>query len=308
MAARGSPLGEEAGVAAATAAAASYREGIRDFAGPTVLDTWYARMDEKTAEVLARGRSAAALDDLFATARTKTSATALPALAELSDAGTWRIVDHPPVVTHEGIDQHEAGLRRLIDTYRHSLSDDRRLLLDHFELRDLALKVAGVGSVGTRCFVALLASDRDEPLFLQVKEAQASVLAAVRRRRLRPRSRPARRRRTAHHAAGSDVFLGWASADGFDFYVRQLRDMKGSADFATMDATVLRDYLRLCGWSLARAHARLPDAAAIAGYLGAGDRFDRALADFAVAYADQTERDHQELVDAVKAGRIRAAS
>src|SRR6266852_7453261 len=143
---------------------------MRRFARITVLDTWYTRADRPTADVLLRKRSRAKLERLFAEARRKTSTTALPALTELTRAGDWRIIDHPPVVGHVTGD-HDAGLRRLVATYRDSLSDDRRLLLDRFALHDFALKVVGVGSVGTRCYVALLVSDMGEALFLQIKEA-----------------------------------------------------------------------------------------------------------------------------------------
>ena len=256
--------------------------------------------------MLRHGRTPAQLEQLFTLARRQTSATALPALTELTETGTWRIVDHPPAVTHEGIAEHRGDLERLVRTYRDTLTDDRRVLLERFELRDVARKAVGVGSVGTRCYVALLVSDMDEPLFLQVKEADRSVLAPF----WGATGTTSEGRRVVAGQrimqADTDIFLGWAEAEHFDFYVRQLRDMKGSANFATMRAGVLADYLRLCGWTLARAHARTGAAPEIAGYLGKGVAFDRALTRFAVAYADQTARDHAALQEAAKRGRIRA--
>ncbi len=304
VAARAARLDERVGRAAAEAGVRAYRAGMARYAEETALGTWYARIDEETTRRLGRGRSRTQLEALFASARDATSATALPALAKLTRAGNWRIVDHPPVVSHDGIDQYEAALRRAYATYRETLEDDRRLLLDRFEVRDFALKVVGVGSVGTRCFVALLVSDVEEPLFLQVKEAQRSVLAPY--AHADGTVREGRRVVTGQRLmqADSDIFLGWAEADGTDYYVRQLRDMKASADFATMRPGVFHDYLRLCGATLARAHARSGTAPEIAGYLGRGRGFDRAVTRFAVSYADQTTADHQALRDAVRTGRI----
>jgi uncharacterized protein (DUF2252 family) len=309
VAARTAGLNEWVGQAAAATGVRAYRVAMRRYAGETVLASWYSQVDEETTtRLLRRGRSRNELEAMFAKARDATSATALPTLATLTRAGEWRIVDHPPVVSHDGMGEHLAGLQRLYQTYRGSLEDDRRLLLDRFEVRDYALKVVGVGSVGTRCFVALLVSDVDEPLFLQVKEAQQSVLAPY--AGADGTSREGRRVVTGQRImqADSDIFLGWAEAEGRDFYVRQLRDMKGSANFATMRPGVFRDYLELCGLTLARAHARSGSAPEIAGYLGRGPVFDDAVTRFAVAYADQTAADHKRLRDAVRSGRIQAAA
>jgi uncharacterized protein (DUF2252 family) len=304
VAARDAGLGDAAGRAAAESGAGAYRQAMRQFGASTVLDTWYARLDEEATRVLLKGRSRAQLEQMFEAARSQTSTTALPQLVELTRAGEWRIVDHPPVVSHVGMADHERGLRKLIETYRHSLEDDRRLLFDQFTVRDFALKAVGVGSVGTRCYVALFESDAGEPLFLQVKEAEASVLAPY--TPAQPGIREGRRVVSGQRImqADSDIFLGWAEGDGTDYYLRQLRDMKGSANFATMHAEVLRDFVTRCGRTLARAHARSGVAPEIAGYLGGGRRFDRAVTEFAVAYADQTVRDHAALRDAVAAGRI----
>jgi uncharacterized protein (DUF2252 family) len=306
--------GRDAGMGAATSrglaetAVGAYRDATRYFSGLSALDTWYSRVDEAAMTRLRPGHSRKALAKLFSKARTETSATAFPALAELTRAGDWRILDHPPVVSHDGVAGRRADLLRLFTTYRDSLSDDRRRLLGRFEVRDFALKVVGVGSVGTRCFVALLESDLGEPLFLQVKEADRSALADY----LPPaeHGREGRRVVTGQRImqADSDIFLGWAHAGGDDYYVRQLRDQKGSADFTDIRPGALRDYLDLCGWTLARAHARSGAAAAIAGYLGRAPTFVDAIATFAVAYADQTRRDHAALVDAIRRGRVAAAA
>ncbi|HSO95771.1 MAG TPA: DUF2252 domain-containing protein [Acidimicrobiia bacterium] len=308
LAGRDAGLSRAAGRDAATAGVRAYRKAIRGFAATTVLDTWYTRVDQQTTKVLLRKRSRAQLERLFASAKGHTSASALPSLTELTRAGDWRIVDHPPVVSHAVVDEHADQLRHLFATYRESLSDDRRLLLDRFTVHDFALKVVGVGSVGTRCFVALLVSDMGEPLFLQIKEADPSVLAPF--WATKPVKRQGRRVVTGQRImqAESDIFLGWAEADDADFYVRQLRDMKASADFATMSRSAFRDYLKLCGWTLARAHARAGSAPQIAGYLGKGDRFDRAVTQFGVRYAEQTVRDHAALRDAVARGQIAAHS
>jgi uncharacterized protein (DUF2252 family) len=304
VAGRTARMGDSSCRDAAGAALRSYRKAMRGFARMTVMDTWYTRTDEQTARVLLRNRSRTKLERLFVKARTQTSASALPSLAELTRAGNWRIVDHPPVVSHLGMEEHAELLRHLYVTYRDSLSDDRRLLLQRFAVHDFALKVVGVGSVGTRCFVALLVSDMGEPLFLQIKEADPSVLAPF--WATQPVKRQGRRVVSGQRImqADSDIFLGWAEADDSDYYIRQLRDMKASANFATMSRPVFRDYVRLCGWTLARAHARAGSAPEIAGYLGKGERFDRAVTRFAVGYADQTVRDHAALCAAVARGEI----
>jgi uncharacterized protein (DUF2252 family) len=275
-----------------------------------VLDVWYSRVDADAA--------VRALGPALSEARRDTSRAALPKLTELTDDGARRIVDHPPLVTHD-VGYDEAGtFRPLLRSYRQSLDDDRRVLLDRFTLVDVARKVVGVGSVGTRCYIALLTSDVGEPLFLQVKEADASVLAepvgdtddgpapAVPGWQTPRPGREGRRVVDGQKImqAASDIFLGSAWWRGRDYYVRQLRDMKGTVDLAGLGARALVSYLELCGWTLARAHARSGPAACIAGYVGGGDVFDDAISRFAVAYADQTEHDHALLVDAVRSGRV----
>ncbi len=311
--ARGAGRRDALGVDAARAAVRSYRRHMRRYAAMGVIDIWYDRVDADPA--------VRALGPALSEARRDTSRAALPKLTELADDGARRIVDHPPLVTHD-VGYDEAGtFRPLMRSYGLSLDDDRRVLLDRFTLVDVARKVVGVGSVGTRCYIALLTSDVGEPLFLQVKEAEASVLAEplgaiddgapTPTLPGAPTPRPGREGRRVVDGqkimqAASDIFLGSASWRGRDYYVRQLRDMKGTVDLAALGAGAFVRYLELCGWTLARAHARSGPAAAIAGYVGGGDVFDDAVSRFAVAYADQTERDHALLVDAVRCGRVAA--
>jgi uncharacterized protein (DUF2252 family) len=305
---------------------ARYRAAMRGFAGMTNLDVWYAHadVDELQAQyqsVLdARQRKAVAAG--AARAMTRDSMQAFSKLTRIVD-GKPRIVASPPLIVpltdllpgeadRTGIEQQ---LTALIAHYRRTLATDRRHLLGEFEFADMARKVVGVGSVGTRCWIVLmLGRDEQDPLFLQVKEAQESVLA--------PFAGPSRYANQGQRVvagqrlmqASSDIFLGWqrnpAGLDGVarDFYVRQLRDWKLSLDIETMLPSGMRIYGELCGWTLARAHARSGDRIAIAAYLGGGDVFDQAITRFAAAYADQTERDHAALAEAAKSGRIQAES
>ena len=308
--------------AAARAAARAYRRSMVRLAGMGELEVWYERVDAKAALRFIGRKAPAPLRSAIAGAHHQTSRAALPELTVRSDGGERRIADHPPLVTHEGVDEHVQNVQQVLATYPASLESDRRALLERFEVLDIAAKVVGVGSVGTRCFVALLMSDVGDPLFLQVKEAGHSVLAASIPRRP-ARTAAARARGPAASEpprtggrrvvggqrlmqAASDIFLGWAAAGGTDFYVRQLRDMKGTVDTTALGARGLVGYAKLCGWALARAHARSGAAAQIAGYAGNGGVLDDAITAFALSYADQTERDFALLVDAVRSGRITA--
>ncbi|HZP28506.1 MAG TPA: DUF2252 domain-containing protein [Acidimicrobiia bacterium] len=302
--------------------ARTYRTAMASFAAMTNLETWYARLDARylTAQLEAEGhrKGAERVDALVAKARAKDSAKALAKLARRVDGG-YRIVSDPPfvvpvdeVVGSFGLDAtHEqitAALAERFAAYRETLSDDTRRLVDGYRIVDMAHKVVGVGSVGTRCWIVLLLGRRDDdPLFLQIKEAQESVLEPY----TRPSAYDHAGRRVVEGQrllqAASDILLGWIRADGLDgssrdFYVRQLWDWKLSADVGAMPPSLLRGYARMCGWTLARGHARSGDRIAISAYLGSGDRFDRAIADFAVAYADQNERDFT-----AAAGRLRAS-
>jgi len=305
-------------------AVAQYRQAMRNFAGMTNLEVWYshADVDQLRAQFDAqlRVRQRKVLDKGVAKARTRDSMEQLAKLTRMVD-GRPRIVSEPPLLVpvDELIPAErdraslEEEVKGLIAQYQRTLETDRRYLFQQYEFCDMARKVVGVGSVGTRCWIVLmLGRDDSDPLFLQVKEAEASVLS-----RFVGASKYANQGQRVVAGqrlmqAASDIFLGWqrikAGLDGRtrDFYVRQLRDWKFSVDIETMVPEGMRMYGALCGWTLARAHARSGDRIALAAYLGNSDVFDRAIAKFAVAYADQNERDHQALVDAVKSGRITA--
>ena len=307
-----------------TAAVGRYRQAMRSFAGMTNLAVWYAHADidqlraEFNAQLNARQRKA--VDKGLAKARTRDSMEQLGKLSRLVD-GQQRIISDAPLLVP--IDELLAEQRDraafvsqisdLLGKYRRTLETDRRYLLDQFEFVDLARKVVGVGSVGTRCWIVLLLGrDDSDPLFLQVKEAEQSVLSrfAGTSEFANQGQRVVAGQRLMQ--ASSDIFLGWqrteAGLDGRarDFYVRQLRDWKFSVDIETMLPSGLRMYGELCGWTLARAHARSGDRIAIASYLGGSDVFDQAIAQFADAYANQNERDYQALVDAISSGRVTA--
>ena len=307
-----------------TATVASYRQAMRSFAGMSNLDVWYAHadMDQVRArfESLLKTRQRKAVDKGLAKARTRDSMQELAKLTQMVE-GRPRIIADPPLVVpmadlmprQADRTAFESQLKDLIAKYQRTLETDRRLLLGQFEFGDMARKVVGVGSVGTRCWIVLmLGRDESDPLFLQVKEAEASVLSRFvgASKYTNQGQRVVAGQRLMQ--ASSDIFLGWqrteAGLDGRprDFYVRQLRDWKFSVDIETMVPRGMRLYGELCGWTLARAHACSGDRIAIATYLGGSDVFDRAIAQFAVAYADQNERDYKSLVDAVASGRITA--
>lgn len=290
--------------AAALAAARSYREHIRDYGALPYLEVWYSVIDAE-ATMAQFARHPQPMEEAFNKGRQRTNETALPKLAEHVGSG-YRIADDPPLVTHPR-DVLASRLPEVLSAYRASLPEERRLLLDRYGVVDLARKVIGVGSVGMRCYVALLfGADTADPLFLQLKEARESVLApfAGTRARTHQGKRVVVGQRIMQ--AASDIFLGWTRSGHVDYFVRQLRDMKTSVALEDLDGGDLAAYAALCGWILARAHACSGDAAQIGGYLGKGDGFDHAVTAFGEAYADQTERDHAALVAAVKAGRLQA--
>ncbi|HUB23618.1 MAG TPA: DUF2252 domain-containing protein [Streptosporangiaceae bacterium] len=307
-----------------TAAVARYRQAMRQFATMTNLDVWYAHMDinELRADLDSqlRARQRKVLDKGLAKARTRDSMEELGKLTQMTD-GRPRIVSDPPVLvpledlltTEKQRLSLNDEITSLLAKYQRSLETDRRYLLQQYELCDVARKVVGVGSVGTRCWIVLmLGRDDSDPLFLQVKEAENSVLSRyVGASKHANQGQRVVAGQRLMQAAG-DIFLGWhrteAGLDGKtrDFYVRQLRDWKFSVEIGTLRPEGLQIYAGMCGWTLARAHARSGDRIAIAAYLGGSAVFDRAIAQFAMTYADQNERDHQSLVDAVKSGRVTA--
>ncbi|MEV7792916.1 DUF2252 domain-containing protein [Streptomyces sp. NPDC087512] len=300
----------------------AYRERMREFAGMPTLDVWYAQddADHLRALLAARAEDEAGhrLREAAAKARTRTHEKAFAKLTRVTAEGR-RIAPDPPLITpladltaERSEARREEQLRSLVEGYARTLPVERRHLLRHYRLVDMARKVVGVGSVGTRCWVLLLLGrDDDDPLLLQAKEASESVLAA--HTGGERYSNQGRRVVTGQRLiqTTSDIFLGWTHVTGLDgqgrdFYVRQLWDWKGIARPETMGPELLSLFGRLCGACLARAHARSGDPVALAAYLGGSDRFDRALAEFGRSYADQNERDHQALGAARSAGRIEA--
>jgi uncharacterized protein (DUF2252 family) len=303
--------------------ARAYREAMRAFAGMRNLDVWYARLEiEAQVTVLRRlvnKKMERSATRLLAKARTRDSLQAFSKLATVEE-GEPRILANPPLIEpiedlsgDMPADELRAGLEAVLTSYVRTLQGDRRHLVKQYTLAHVARKVVGVGSVGTRAWIALMVGrDTADPLFLQLKEAGPSVLEGfVRKSRF---SNHGERVVTGQRLmqATSDIFLGWtrvrAGFDGRerDFYVRQLKDWKGSADVASMVPDGMAIYGELCAWTLARAHARSGDRVAIAAYLGSGAAFDRAIRVFAAAYADQNQRDYEALVAAVDAGRISA--
>jgi uncharacterized protein (DUF2252 family) len=300
----------------------SYRRSMRTFASMSNLDIWYARLDLDG--ILERwggemgGKTIKAFQRNVTKAESKDRLKAKTKLTRMVD-GELQFTSDPPLLVpvhdlfspadHQAVEATIASAFRL---YRHTLSSDRRHLLENYELTHLARKVVGVGSVGTRSWVALLVGrDQDDPLFLQIKEAEASVLEPY-----------AGKSQFANHGqrvvtgqrlmqAASDIFLGWQHVVGegevqHDYYMRQLWDWKASADLENMPPDIMSVYAEITGWALARGHARSGDAIAVGSYLGGGDTFDRAIGEFARTYADQNERDHSALVDAIASGRVQA--
>ncbi|MFI0448929.1 DUF2252 domain-containing protein [Actinomadura sp. 6N118] len=303
----------------------AYRQRMHDFAGMRTLDVWYAQDDADQIQAILSDRLNKTLrrraSRAMAKARTHDNVQAFEKLTRLTDGGVRRINPDPPLITPIGDllpdaerAELEQTLRGLIDSYGRSLSLERRYLLSRFHPVDMARKVVGVGSVGTRCWIILmLGRDDEDPLLLQAKEAGESVLApyAAAGQHDNQGQRVVAGQRLMQ--AAGDIFLGWDRVAGIDgrrrdFYVRQLRDWKGIARPETMPPDVMELFAQLCGASLARAHARSGDPIAIAAYLGRGDVFDRALVKFAESYADQNERDHQALADAVQGDRVTAQS
>ena len=293
---------------AAVTCARSYRKRLSEYAAMDPLSAWYARI---TAEDFLAGTPAALREDVRNRIQAATRDGGDPDFPRLSHvvAGRLGIRDTPPLIFHPEVARlpdFQTRLAEILETYRETLSDDRQVLLDRYQLVDAAIKVVGIGSVGRRCWVVLLMSAANDPLILQVKEAVASVMEPY-----------AGKSVYSHHGErvvvgqrlsqpASDLFLGWlTSKDGTHYYVRRLRDAKIKPLIETMDAQRLDLYAKRCGWALARTHAKAGDACTISAYLGNSDKFYDAIGAFSIAYADQTERDHAALKTAARRGRVK---
>ncbi|MBX3026977.1 DUF2252 domain-containing protein [bacterium] len=308
VAARANRLSDAQARSAAAECVRAYRVRLRECSEMSPLDVWYDHLDaEQIIAMAPNARIRKARAQLVAQAQERLGDYLYPKISG-EVGGRRRLIDQPPVLFHvfEEGRLHEI-VHEAMTAYRASLPEERRVLFDRYRLEDLAIKAVGIGSVGTRCFVGLFFSAENHPLLLQFKEAGASVL-----------ERYAGKSAYENHGqrvvtgqrlmqSASDIFLGWTHGrGGRSFYARQLRDMKLSAPVEGATATQMHLYAELCGRTLARAHAKSGDAALISGYLGKSDAFDEAIGDLALAYADQTERDHAALVAAVRAGRLKA--
>jgi uncharacterized protein (DUF2252 family) len=308
VAARVNGMRDSAGMEAVQTLASSYRSHLRQFSEMNVLDVWYSRLDDKT--LMDAAPSAEAREyrkKVVEKARASVAEYLFPKITAVKD-GRRHLADQPPLVFHDPQRADaESRAQKLLAAYKRSLPTHLHELMDHYRFQDIAFKVVGVGSVGTRCYVVLMMADEDDPLLLQAKEARPSVLEPY-----------AGKSEFPHHGqrvvvgqrlmqSASDMFLGWLTAlDGVHYYIRQLRDMKFSVPLERMRPAQLARYADVCGWVLARAHAKGGDAATVSGYLGKSDAFDIALAKFALLYADQTEQDHSALKRAVKSGKVTA--
>jgi uncharacterized protein (DUF2252 family) len=287
----------------------SYREHMANYSQMNVLEVWYASIDvEKVLPTIEDRETRQRVEKRLASARKRSVfEDEFPELAT-NKGLTPAIKESPPLIFHPrevGYEEHLAAFQVAFESYKGTLQEDRHLLLEHFTLMDFAIKVVGVGSVGTVCGIFLLMASGDDPLFLQVKEARPSVLESY-----AGKSHHANHGERIVHGyrmmqSASDLFLGWTQGRlGRHFYVRQLKDMKIKPLIELFSPGVMLQYAELCGWALAHAHARSGEPARISGYLGKSDKFDEAIADFAKAYADQSEKDYESIVAAARRGDI----
>lgn len=309
LACRHNGFGQDSARDAVLSCVRSYRERMAEYSKMCVLDVWYASINvedliptiqdeearERVLKRLAKAREYSVLEHEF------------PELVT-SEGLTPSIKENPPLIFHPretGYEEQMAHFQEAFASYRETLQEDRRLLLDRFKFMDFAIKVVGVGSVGTVCGIILLIAGEDDPLFLQVKQARPSVLEAYAGKS--PHSNDGQRIVHGYRMmqSASDMFLGWTEGQlGRKFYIRQLKDMKIKPMVEVFTPSVMRQYAELCGWTLAHAHARSGEPAKITGYLGQSDKFDEAIAEFSAAYADQSERDHQVLMQAAREGKL----
>jgi len=295
------------------AAVSSYRKHMQEYARMGYLDLWYATINEADILKSLTGTAQKGALKIMAKARQRTHMQVLGKLTDLVDE-KYRLRENAPFIVRETKVQDgrpiEEALGLFLESYFHSLADERKTLLKNYRITDVVRKIVGVGSVGTRCWVVFLTGNHsNDPLFLQIKQAEPSVLEPYVSKSIYENQgqRVVIGQRLLQ--AAPDIFLGWFQISGGDFYVRQLRDMKGGVEFDPKTTKVenIAQYSSLCGWALALAHAKSGDAAMIAGYAGNSDELDQAMVNFAFAYADQTEKDYQALVDAAKSGRIKVA-
>ncbi|MFI5322582.1 MAG: DUF2252 domain-containing protein [Thermodesulfobacteriota bacterium] len=301
---------------AVRAAVESYRKRMSEYADMKLLEVWYSKItfdDLKdffrgSMELLGRKKLLEGVEREEKEANTKTSEAIFPKITTV-EGGTRRIVNNPPYIFHfkENLSELEKTTRKFMKHYANTLQADRRQILNQYSHADIAVKVVGIGSVGTRCMILLLLADEDDPIFLQIKEARRSVLEppGARSRYKNQGQRVAEGQRLMQ--AASDIFLGWSRVpNGHDYYVRQLRDMKVAPEPGTITQSALTGISMISGWALARAHAKASDGDApmIAGYLGSSDRFDDALVEYAESYADQVELDFSAFKKAISSGRI----
>jgi uncharacterized protein (DUF2252 family) len=291
---------------ATSAAVRSYRERMLSFATMTQLGVWYSRVNAEDVIAAVPKAVQKTVAQTAQKARRVDSLQALEKMTEVVD-GSVRIREDPPLIVRFREEEFFEPLRTFARTFVSSIRDDLRALLKRYTFVDFALKVVGVGSVGTRCFVVLLqGNSAADPLFIQIKEAVPSVLEPYAGKSQYGNHGERVVRGQQFIQAASDIFLGWGRVNGRDFYTRQLRDMKTSVDVASLTPDRMNLYAGLCGWALARAHARSGDPAMISGYMGSSDTFDKAIVAFAQAYADQNERDFESLRSAVSSGAVKA--
>ena len=308
LAGRSLGLKKRESMSAAVTAAQAYRMRMRELAFMPALDVFYQKLD--ATKILDAARSAGVRRRRGRIADDAATTSVRAAVEKFTDIvdGERRFIDDPPILFHSSkTEQHGFEVEEIIAQYAQTLAPDVRVLFDRYRLIDHAIKVVGVGSVGTRCAVALFSADDDDSMILQIKEARPSVLEPYVGKSAygNQGERVVRGQRLMQSA--SDALLGWASSGEHDFYVRQFKDMKASANFADADIYQLREYARYCAVALAGAHARSGEDDAIAGYIGKSDVFDRAIVEFAMTYADQAEADHAQFVAAIATGEVEAA-
>ncbi len=309
LACRNNGFSEETARDAALSCVRSYRERMAECSDMRTLDIWYASIDmEKLITTIEDEEARKRAQKRVAKARERgVLEHEFPELVHSTGLAPT-IKENPPLIYHwreQGHEEFTENVKKAFARYRETLSEPRRILLDRFKIMDVAIKVVGVGSVGTACWVVLMMAGEQDPLFLQVKEAGPSVLEAYAGKSVHPNHGQRVVVGCQLMQSASDLFLGWTHGDlGRHFYLRQMKDMKIKILVEVFTQSVMRQYAELCGWCLARAHARSGEPAKISGYLGKSDTFDKAVADFSIAYADQSERDHEVLMKAVRSGRL----